>query len=54
MRGLITARHLVTNGTTIIQEFGLPAYMQCIAACLFSRRQITFLEVIMRLRHARA
>jgi hypothetical protein len=52
MRGLITSRHLVTNAPTIIQEFGMSAYLRCLAACLFSRRDVTFLEVVMRLPRA--
>ena len=49
MRGLITSRHIVTNAPTIIHEFGMGAYLRCIAACMFSRRNVTFLEVVMRL-----
>ncbi len=49
MRGLITTRHLVTNAPTIINEFGMKAYMRCVAACVLSKRHVTFLEVVMRL-----
>ena len=49
MEGIITNRHLATNAPTIIREFGVQAYFRCVAACLFSRRQITFLETVMRL-----
>lgn len=49
MRGLITTRSLVTHAPTIIQEFGVGAYVRCLAACLLSRREVTFLECVMRL-----
>ena len=54
MRGIITSRHIVTNAPTIIQEFGMGAYLRCLAACMFSRRNVTFLEVVMRLHGTRA
>lgn len=47
MQGIITTRHLVTNAPTIINEFGIAAYMRCLAAALSSRRDVTFLEVVM-------
>lgn len=50
MRGLITTRHLVLNASTIVQEFGLLAYLRCLGMALFSRRPVTFLECIVRLR----
>lgn len=53
MRGLITTRNLVVNAPTIIQEFGVSAYMRCVFAALLSRRDVTFLECVMRLRDAR-
>lgn len=49
MRGLITTRNLVVNAPTIISEFGMSAYMRCLAAALLSRRHVTFLECVMRL-----
>jgi hypothetical protein len=49
MRGLITTRNLVVNAPTIIHEFGVSAYMRCLAAALLSRKQVTFLECVMRL-----
>ena len=49
MHGLITTRNLVVNAPTIISEFGTAAYMRCLAAALFSRRPVTFLECVMRL-----
>lgn len=48
MRGLITTRHLVTNASVIIREFGLGAYVRCLWTALASRRPVTFLEVVMR------
>lgn len=50
MQGLITTRHLVTNAPTIIHEFGMVAYVRCVAACVLARREVTFLEVVLRLR----
>jgi hypothetical protein len=51
MRGLITTRHLVINAPTIIHEFGLLAYLRCVRTVLLTRRHVTFLECIMRLRN---
>ena len=48
MRGIITTRHLVTNAPTIIHEFGVVAYVRCVAITLLSRRPVTFLECVMR------
>ncbi|MBI3178985.1 MAG: hypothetical protein HYZ27_04950 [Deltaproteobacteria bacterium] len=50
MHGIITTRHLVTNAPTIIHEFGMVAYMRCLFAAVLSRREVTFLECVMRLR----
>lgn len=49
MKGIITNRHLVTNASVIIREFGVTAYVRCVAACVFARRPVTFLEMVMRL-----
>lgn len=49
MRGVITTRNLLANAPTIIQEFGVLCYMKCVAAA-FSRRDVTFLECVMRIR----
>lgn len=49
MHGLITTRNLVVNAPTIIHEFGMSAYVRCLAAALLSRKQVTFLECVMRL-----
>ena len=48
MRGLITTKHLMTNAATIIHEFGVGAYLRCLAAAVLSRREVTFLECVMR------
>jgi len=50
MRGIITTRHLVTNAPVIIQEFGVITYLRCVAAAMLSRREVTFLEMVMRMR----
>ncbi len=50
MQGLITTRHLVTNAPVIMKEFGVGAYVRCLAAATLGRRKVTFLEVVMRLR----
>jgi hypothetical protein len=49
MQGIITTRHLVTNASTIISEFGLGAYVRCVTAAMLSRRPVTFLEMVMRM-----
>jgi hypothetical protein len=50
MRGLITTKHLLVNASTIVQEFGVLAYLRCLQLALFSGRRVTFLECIVRLR----
>lgn len=50
MRGLITTKHLLLNASTIVQEFGLLAYLKCIYSVLCGPRRVTFLECIVRLR----
>ena len=50
MQGLITTRHLLTNAPTIIHEFGLGAYLRCVAAVVTSRHEVTFLECVIRMR----
>jgi hypothetical protein len=52
MRGIITTRHLVTNAPTIITEFGMAAYLRCLARTLLSRRPVTFLECVVKCAHA--
>jgi hypothetical protein len=44
------ARHLVENGVNIINEFGVAAYLGCFAKVALARREMSFLELIMRLR----
>lgn len=51
MRGLITTRHLILNAAIIIEEFGWLAYGKCLVQALFSRKPVTFLGCICRLRH---
>ncbi len=50
MRGIITTRHLVTNASVIIYEFGISTYLRCVAAVMLTRRPVTFLEMVMRVR----
>lgn len=50
MLGIITTRDLVTNASLIVHEFGVATYLRCLAAVMLSRRQVTFLEIVMRLR----
>lgn len=52
MRGIITTRDLVTSAPTIIAQFGMAAYLRCWARALLSRREVTFLEVVCRMRQA--
>ena len=48
MQGLITTRHLVIKAPTIIQEFGVVAYLRCVCRAVLSRRPVTFLECVVR------
>ena len=50
MHGIITTRHLVTNASVIIHEFGMTTYLRCVAAAVLSRQKVTFLEMVMRIR----
>lgn len=52
MSSRITARHLVVNAGTIIHEFGVLEYLRCLTSAMFSRRQVTFVEMAMRLRRS--
>jgi hypothetical protein len=49
MHAATTNRTLVTTAPNIIHEFGLGAYVRCMAQSLLSRRPRSFLEVAMRL-----
>jgi hypothetical protein len=48
MYGVITTRHLVLKAPVIIQEFGLKTYCRCIYRTITTRRQVTFLECILK------
>jgi hypothetical protein len=52
MRGIITTKDLVTCAPTIISEFGMAAYLRCWARALTSRREVTFLECVCRMRRS--
>ena len=45
IRGVITSRDVLLNGTTILREFGPRAYLRCCVAMLL-RRPSTFLDCI--------
>lgn len=47
MRGLITGRHILTHGPTIVRHFGPRCYLRCMVALLL-RQRTTFLEVAFR------
>lgn len=49
MRGCITTRELFWNAPTIVREFGVVAYVKCLAACVLSPRRATFLSCVCRL-----
>jgi len=52
MQGTITTRHLLINAPTIISEFGLGAYLRCIASVLrHGPKPVTFLECVARCDH---
>lgn len=44
MRGVITARHVVSNARLIMREFGFRCLVRCMRACLFGPRT-TFLDI---------
>ncbi|MBN1959307.1 MAG: hypothetical protein JW841_00025 [Deltaproteobacteria bacterium] len=52
MRGIITTRDLITCAPTIIAQFGVAAYFRCWARAVLSRRNVTFLECVCRMRQA--
>lgn len=45
MRGVITARHVLTHPAVIVRHFGLTAFLRC-CLVIMQRRQATFLECI--------
>ncbi len=53
MNGTITTKNLVVNAPTIIYEFGVATYFRCIVGVVFSRRDVTFLEMAVRLKNER-
>ncbi len=50
MRGIITTKDLVTCAPTIVAQFGMAAYLRCWGRALFSRKEVTFLECVCRMR----
>lgn len=54
MGGAITTRHLLTQAPTIINEFGVGAYLKCVCRTMFSRKEVTFLECTCQIRCAPA
>ncbi len=44
----MTTKHLMTNAPTIIQEFGMLAFVRCCARSLL-KRKATFAELVMQL-----
>ena len=52
MQGNLTTRHLMTNAPTIIHEFGMYAFVRCLASCVLSKRDQSFVELVMRLHRA--
>lgn len=52
MRGIITTKDLFTCAPTIISEFGMAAYLRCWTRAVLSRREVTFLECVCRMRSA--
>jgi hypothetical protein len=45
MQGVITSRHVVLQGVTIIRLWGVSTWLACLRAAL-SREQTTFLGVL--------
>lgn len=45
MQGVITSRHILTHGATVIRSFGLRVYCRC-CWCIVCRRNKTFLECV--------
>lgn len=50
MTGFVSTRHLLTQSTTIVQEFGARCYLRCVWRTLTAQRPITFLECMPPLR----
>jgi len=51
MRRQKTTKHLMTSAPTIIQEFGMLAFVRCLAHSMLSRKT-TFAELVMHLHRA--
>jgi hypothetical protein len=47
MSGFVRTRDLFRHGPLIISTYGLRIYLRCIRAVFFSRRPVTFLELIL-------
>jgi hypothetical protein len=47
----MTTKHLMTNAPTIIQEFGMLAFVRCLAQAML-KRKATFAELVMDLHRA--
>jgi len=45
VQGLITAKHVLRHGPTIVRSFGVRRYLRCLSA-LIRRRRTTFLELV--------
>lgn len=52
MQGMITGKHLLLHGATIIRGFGLRCWLRCLAA-LLSPEPTTFLAVACPIRPGR-
>ena len=46
--GVITTRHVLWHGPTIVREFGAAAYLRCCMAILL-RRKTTFLNCVVEI-----
>jgi hypothetical protein len=44
MIGVIRTRHLFTQASVIVREFGMACFARCLWRTLLSRRPVTFLE----------
>jgi hypothetical protein len=47
MGGFVQTRDLFRHGPLILASFGPRAYFRCLQAAFFSRRPVTFLQVIL-------
>ena len=51
MQSKMTTKHLMTAAPTIIQEFGMFAFVRCLAKSVI-KRKATFAELVMQLHEA--